>query len=203
MYTQTTDRLWRKNRQPPPRSSNSTCYGRDINRNWPYKWDANPSGASTDPCSLFYKGQSPGDTPEMDGLHTLIDELRDTSGIKLYIDWHSYSQYILAPLGYNCTSYIPTLGQHLQIAHRAARAIRAVEGVQFTYGPSCPLLYASTGYSVDYAFEVGKADYAFLIELRDTGNFGFVLPPEQILGSVTEQWEGIKVILGFLNQVIF
>ncbi|KAI9154676.1 zinc carboxypeptidase [Paramyrothecium foliicola] len=201
VYTQTTDRLWRKNRQPGP--SNSTCYGRDINRNWPHRWDANPRGASTDPCSLMYKGEAPGDTPEMKGLHGFIDRLRDTSGIKLYIDWHSYGQYILAPLGYNCTSYIPTLGQHLQIAHRAARAIRAVDGAQFTYGPSCPLLYASTGYSVDYAYEIGKADYAYLIELRDTGNFGFVLPPDQILISAREQWEGIKVILGYVDQAIF
>lgn len=139
----------------------------------------------------------------MQGLHAFVDELRDTSGIKLFIDWHSYSQFILAPVGYNCTTYIPNLGQHLQIAHRAARAIRQVEGVQFTYGPSCPLLYPSTGYSADYAYEVGKAKYAYLIELRDTGKYGFVLPPEQILGSVKEQWEGIKVILSYLDQDIF
>ncbi|KAH7367274.1 carboxypeptidase A5 [Plectosphaerella cucumerina] len=201
VYTQTTDRLWRKNRQPGP--SNATCAGRDINRNWPHQWDSNPLGASTDPCHYAYKGEAPGDAPEMAGLHAFVDNLRDTSGIKLFIDWHSYSQYLLAPLGYNCTSYVPNLGQHLQIAHRAARAIRGVNGVQFTYGPSCPLLYASTGYSVDYAYEVGKADYAYLIELRDTGNYGFVLPPDQILPSVLEQWEGIKVILGFLNEVIF
>ncbi|CAI4213552.1 unnamed protein product [Parascedosporium putredinis] len=129
VYTQTTERLWRKSRQPGP--GNTTCYGRDINRNWPHGWDANPSGASTDPCSLFYKGEAPGDTPEMQGLSAFVDDLRDTNGIKLFIDWHSYSQYILAPLGHNCTTYIPNLGEHLQIAHRAARAIRGVEGAVY------------------------------------------------------------------------
>jgi carboxypeptidase A4 len=34
-YTQSTDRLWRKNRQSV---STSSCLGRDINRNWPNHW---------------------------------------------------------------------------------------------------------------------------------------------------------------------
>lgn len=35
-YTQTNDRLWRKNRSAAP--SGSSCLGTDINRNWPYQW---------------------------------------------------------------------------------------------------------------------------------------------------------------------
>ncbi|PVH94062.1 Zn-dependent exopeptidase, partial [Periconia macrospinosa] len=49
-YTQTNDRLWRKNRQTV---SGSTCYGRDINRNWPFQWST-AGGASTSPCSGTY-----------------------------------------------------------------------------------------------------------------------------------------------------
>ncbi|KAL0934662.1 zinc carboxypeptidase [Colletotrichum truncatum] len=203
VYTQTTERLWRKNRQPPPITTNSTCYGRDINRNWSYKWDANPSGASTDPCSNTYKGVEPGDTPEIKGLQQLVDTLRDTSGLKLYIDWHSYSQYFLAPVGYNCTYYIDTLGQHLQLAKLASNEIRKVEGVRFTYGPSCVTLYPTTGGSIDYTYAIGKADWSYLVELRDTGNHGFVLPPEQIRGSAAEQWEGMKVILSLLDEIFF
>ncbi|KAE9570540.1 Metallocarboxypeptidase A-like protein [Colletotrichum fructicola] len=203
VYTQTTERLWRKNRQPAPTSTNSTCYGRDINRNWPYKWDANPLGTSTDPCSQTYKGIEAGDTPEMEGLHKLVDTLRDASGLKLYIDWHSYSQYFLTPVGYNCTYYIDTLGQHIKLAQLASDAIREVEGVTFTYGPSCATLYPTTGASFDYAYAVGKTQWSYLIELRDTGDFGFVLPPEQIRGSVKEQWEGMKVMLSVLGEVFF
>ncbi|RXG47307.1 hypothetical protein VDGE_07134 [Verticillium dahliae] len=198
VYTQTNDRLWRKNRQPPPNNS-TVCWGRDINRNWPYKWDANPNGASADPCHFGYKGEAPGDTPEMAGLHAFIDRLRDTNGIKLFIDWHSYSQYLLAPLSWNCTQYIPKLGQHINLARRATQAIREVEGTQFVFGPSCATLYVATGYSIDYAYEVGKADWAYLIELRDTGNHGFVLPPAQIRGSAEEQWAGFKTILQYVD----
>jgi carboxypeptidase A4 len=34
-YTQSTDRMWRKNRQTVTTSS---CLGTDINRNWPNHW---------------------------------------------------------------------------------------------------------------------------------------------------------------------
>ena len=35
-FTWTADRLWRKNRRPPP--SGSTCYGVDLNRNYDDHW---------------------------------------------------------------------------------------------------------------------------------------------------------------------
>lgn len=195
--------MWRKNRQPPPCSSNSTCYGRDINRNWPYKWNATAAGASSNPCSQTYKGEREADTPEMQGMHALIDKLRDEVGIKLFIDWHSFSQFLLAPVGWDCKTYVPTLGEHTYVAHQTSRAIRSVSGTQFVFGPSCSVLYFSTGYSVDYAYEVGKAKYSYLIELRDTGNYGFILPPEQIRGSVEEQWAGMKTMLSLLDTDLF
>ncbi|KAK2027527.1 zinc carboxypeptidase [Colletotrichum zoysiae] len=127
----------------------------------------------------------------------------DSSGIKLYIDWHSYSQYLLAPVGFNCTYYIPTLGQHIALAQIASDSIREVEGVTFTYGPSCATLYPTTGGSFDYAHAVGKADWSYLIELRDTGDYGFILPAQQIKGSAAEQWEGMKAMLSLLDETFF
>lgn len=53
VYTQTTDRPWRKNRQTV---SGSSCVGRDPNRNWPYEWELT-GGASTDPCAETFKGR--------------------------------------------------------------------------------------------------------------------------------------------------
>ena len=91
VYTQSTDRLWRKNRQTV---SGNSCVGRDINRNWPYKWEV-PGGASTNPCSETYKGLAAGDAPENRGLVANVNSLRDGKGLRLYIDFHSYGQYIL------------------------------------------------------------------------------------------------------------
>jgi len=99
VYSQTTDRLWRKNRQTV---SGNSCVGRDINRkhtfclfvstmltrsqgNWPYKWEV-AGGASTNPCSETYKGVAAGDSPENLGLRTQINALRASRGISLYLD---------------------------------------------------------------------------------------------------------------------
>jgi hypothetical protein len=83
-YSQTTDRLWRKNRQTV---SGNSCVGRDINRNWPYQWAAT-GGASTSPCSETYKGQAASDSPENRGLVAQVNSLRDSKGIRLYLDVH-------------------------------------------------------------------------------------------------------------------
>jgi murein tripeptide amidase MpaA len=92
LYTQSNDRLWRKNRLP---SSSSSCVGTDINRNWPYKWSVT-GGASTDPCAEDYKGTSAGYTVENKALSAYLQQLKSTVGVKLYIDYHSYSQLIMS-----------------------------------------------------------------------------------------------------------
>jgi murein tripeptide amidase MpaA len=91
VYSQTNDRLWRKNRKTV---SGSSCVGTDVNRNWPYKWELT-NGASTNPCSETYKGQAAGDTPENKGLVSQVQALKNSRGIQLYLDVHSYGQYIL------------------------------------------------------------------------------------------------------------
>lgn len=82
--------MWRKNRQT---TRGSNCLGHDINRNWPYKWDG--QGASTNPCAEDFKGESQGDAPETKALSQFIQGVKDAQGLKLYIDWHSYSQLFL------------------------------------------------------------------------------------------------------------
>lgn len=190
---------------PPPPPANQSCFGRDINRNWPYKWNANPDGASPDPCDQTYKGEAPSDTPENKGLVKFVKHLRDLHGIKLFIDWHSYGQYILSPWGYNCTIVPEDIGEHIQLASLTSETIRdqGGYGTTFTFGPSCSTLYATTGSSVDFIYGVGKADWSYTIELRDTGDFGFVLPPDQIRPAAEEQWAGMQVMLSLLDEVFF
>ncbi|KPM37621.1 Metallocarboxypeptidase A-like protein [Neonectria ditissima] len=202
LYTQTNDRLWRKNRQPPPSGS---CIGRDINRNWEFGWNANALGASTNPCSQTYKGEKASDSPENRGLDKLVRKLRDGAGIKLFIDWHSYGQYILSPYGYNETLYAPELGKWTKAAALVSETIRDSSDARttFTFGPSGATLYTTTGAAPDHVYSIGGADFSYTIELRDTGDFGFVLPPAQIRPTAEEQWEGQKVLLSLLDEVFF
>jgi hypothetical protein len=89
-YTQSADRMWRKNRQ---QTSGSSCLGHDINRNWPYQWDG--PGSSTNPCAEDFRGSSQGDAPETKALSGFLQQVKNSQGLKLYIDYHSYSQLFM------------------------------------------------------------------------------------------------------------
>ncbi|OTB11862.1 hypothetical protein K445DRAFT_321574 [Daldinia sp. EC12] len=189
LYTQTTNRLWRKNRQT---RSGTSAVGTDVNRNWPYKWDG--EGSSTSPGSVTYRGAAAGDTPENTGIRTLGDQLANKNGIKLYIDWHSYGQYILTPYGYSCSAVVSNQAKQNSLAKNTASAIAKPYGTRFTTGPTCATLYATAGGSNDYVTDINKAEYGWAIELRDTGRNGFTLPANQILPTGIEIWEGMKYL---------
>ncbi|KAL8677645.1 MAG: hypothetical protein Q9186_005951 [Xanthomendoza sp. 1 TL-2023] len=194
VYTQTNDRLWRKNRQT---TSGSTCLGHDINRNWNYQWST-PGGASTDPCAQDFKGRAPADAPETVVLANFVNKLQASpQKLKLFIDYHSYSQLFMTPYGYTCTPLTTQKNtQYQSLATGVVTTIKSIYGTVFKSGPICPTIYQVTGSSVDYVADVTGAGWAFTSELRDTGGFGFVLPKEEILPSGVESWAGLRFLLG-------
>ncbi|KAH0432405.1 zinc carboxypeptidase [Colletotrichum camelliae] len=203
VYTQTTDRLWRKNRQP---RSNITCIGTDGNRNWDFQWNypLEDGSVSSDPCSQTFRGLSPGDTTENVVLSALSRKLAATpGGIRLFIDWHSYSQLILLPWGFSCAPDV--LPKNLQaqrdVGGGYAATINATSGEEYQVGPSCEILYYSTGSARDFHHGALNATYSWSVELRPktSGAGGFVLPPELIKPTVKEHWEGIKYVLGVVG----
>ncbi|KAI0417030.1 hypothetical protein F5X98DRAFT_341960 [Xylaria grammica] len=183
------DGRWRKNRQT---RSGTSSVGTDINRNWPYQWQG--AGSSTSPGSGTYRGEAPGDTPENTGIRTFGDRLGAGKGIKLYIDFHSYGQYILTPYGYSCSATAPNQSKQNTLARNTGAAIAAVHGTRFTTGPTCATLYATAGGSNDYFTDVTTAELAWAIELRDTGTYGFTLPANQIIPTGEETWAGQKYL---------
>ncbi|KAF2469311.1 uncharacterized protein BDR25DRAFT_263790, partial [Lindgomyces ingoldianus] len=191
-YTQTNDRMWRKNRQS---TSSASCVGRDINRNWPNQW-AQDGGASTQPCAQDYKGQAAGDGVETKQLKAQIDSVAAGKGVKMYMDFHSYSQLFMYPYGYTCSGTIPNSATYDKLARGAIAAIKAVNGVSFQPGPICTTIYQVSGDSVDYAYQVAGAEFSMTVELRDQGTYGFVLPTNQIRPSSLEMWAGLKYVLG-------
>ncbi|EEP81002.1 conserved hypothetical protein [Uncinocarpus reesii 1704] len=151
VYTQTRNRMWRKNRTPNGGSS----VGTDINRNWPFQWSG--SGSSTNPSSETYRAY-----------------------------------------GYSCTARPDNHNRLISLANTFAQALRAVHGTSFRTGPICNTIYQANGNSIDWAVEVGNVETAFAAELRDTGRFGFILPPNQIIPSGQETWAGVKAMFAQL-----
>ena len=97
--------------------------------------------------------------------------------------------------GYSCDVVAATNVEHDALASGVADSIKAVYGTNYQTGPICTTIYPVSGSSVDYAYDVIKANYSYTFELRDTGLYGFLLPAHQILPSSVETFAGVKYLL--------
>ena len=181
-YTWDTYRLWRKNR----RNNGDGTYGVDLNRNWSVGWGG--GGSSGDTGDETYRGPFAFSEPE---TCVLRDYITADPNILAFMDYHSYSELILWPYGY--TSAEPpepdrttfyTLGYAMQ------DLIYDVHGHLYDAGPIYSTIYQASGGSVDWAYG-DQGRIGFTIELRDTGQYGFQLPPEQILPTCEENLPAI------------
>ena len=59
----------------------------------------------------------------------------------------------------------------------------------------------SSGTSRDWAAGMMSIPYVYTIELRDEGSFGFLLPPDQILETGVETWEGVKTMMAAIRRI--
>lgn len=189
-YSWTTQRLWRKNR----RDNGDGTFGVDLNRNWAFGWGGGGSSGVTD--SETYHGTGPFSEPETQALSNFIIS-RPT--IRAYMDYHSFSQLILWPFGTTCTEPPePDRTTYDALGAAMRQDILDAPGVNYVDGPVCLTLYQASGASVDWVYgEQGRI--AFTIELRDTGQFGFLLPPEQILPTVSENLPAILRLSRFAS----
>jgi hypothetical protein len=88
-------------------------------------------GASSNPCSDTFAGTEPYSEKE---IRNLVDYyVSIAQHIDVYLSFHSYSQYLLTPLG---TTNAP-LANHahlMQIATAAGTALKARFGTEYTVG---------------------------------------------------------------------
>lgn len=182
-YTWSNDRMWRKNRLP---NSGSSCVGTDLNRNYNSHWGQ--GGSSTNKCSDTYMGSSAASCPETQNTVKYFKSIAPVYGA---IDWHSYSQLILRPYGWSSAdspdeSQLKTLGDGMRDVALVAHNVR------YTSQKSIDL-YTTTGTASDWFYDTeatlgndGFRAAGYTIELRDTGRYGFQLPPDQIIPTGEE-----------------
>ncbi|KAH8595880.1 hypothetical protein B0O99DRAFT_511443 [Bisporella sp. PMI_857] len=201
IYTQTTDRLWRNNRQIWP---NSTCIGANMNRNYPFSWGIETEAASDDPCDPFYnfRGFAPASTTEVASLIAFAEAVRqnNSNGIKWFVDFHSQAQAILYPYG-DCTTPPPeNIDVQVNLTRGMAEAIFSSD--QHPYKTNNACIWGGipfSGISSDYMSHSQGAEYAWGIELRDSSGTEsggpFALLPQYIIPSGKEMWKGVKYVL--------
>lgn len=60
----------------------------------------------------------------------------------------------------------------------------------------------ASGATLDHAYVDEGVLYSYLLELRDTGNYGFELPASQIAETAIETWNGIRAMALAILQTL-
>ncbi|KAJ3360925.1 H(+)-transporting V1 sector ATPase subunit H [Kappamyces sp. JEL0680] len=220
-YTRSTDRLWRKNRQPS--AHDSTCVGTDLNRNFAEpSWGkgAKIDAISLDPCSEIYAGDRAASAPE---IQAISNHLSNLTNVVNFIDFHSYSQLYLYGDGYTCKERSASDSAVLDATGQSVvAAIAKQNGVQFQAGNSCRILYATSGTSTAFAYNNRSIVQAIALELRDTelalvsidspiiaSHNDYLLEQSNVIRQRTIPWEGyqkngsqyVDLFLGLLQKL--
>ncbi|XP_008576764.1 PREDICTED: carboxypeptidase O, partial [Galeopterus variegatus] len=186
VYTWTTDRFWRKSRSS---HNNGTCFGTDLNRNFNASWCT--VGASKNCQDITFCGTGPVSEPETKAVTSFVESRKED--ILCYLTIHSYGQFILTPYGYtkNKTSNHEEL---IRVGQKAANALKAKHGTNYTVGATSHVLYDVSGSSKDWAQGIG-IPFSFTFELRDRGLYRFLMPEAQIQPVCEETMEAVLSIL--------
>ncbi|XP_046460329.1 carboxypeptidase B-like [Daphnia pulex] len=186
-YTWNTDRNWRKTRIV---NNGSTCIGVDVNRNFLAGFGG--TGSSGDPCSNTFRGNVAFSEKESSALRDLI--AADRGRVKTAVSMHSYSQMFLSAYGYT-TDLPPEYPEMFRAMEIAVGALTATYGTKYTYGNTAVTIYIASGVTTDHYYENEGIVHSYTIELRDSGTYGFQLPPDQIVPTAIETWNGLKAMI--------
>ncbi|KAJ9142615.1 ECM14-like protein [Pleurostoma richardsiae] len=217
-YTWRSDRLWRKSRQ---HTNLRFCKGLDLDHAFGYEWDTNEVRKKSDPCSESYGGDLPFQAVEAFELSEWARNQTENHNANFVglIDLHSYSQQVLFPYSYSCDVDPPNLENLQELAVGISKAIRLSSGEIYKVASACEGAVAQKqdddddstpgsssrlriesggGSAIDWFYHEMKARYSYRIQLRDTGSYGFLLPPEHIVPTGEEMFHAMKYLGDYL-----
>ncbi|KAJ8350306.1 hypothetical protein SKAU_G00254360 [Synaphobranchus kaupii] len=99
-------------------------------------------------------------------------------------------------------SLAPNYYELMQVGLAAAKAMKAVHGMEYIVGTSPDVLYPNSGSSRDWARLIG-IPFSFTFELRDKGEYGFKLPEDQIQPACEEAYAGARSIMNYVHDKAF
>ncbi|XP_072042393.1 carboxypeptidase B-like [Amphiura filiformis] len=191
-YRTISDRLWAKNWQP---HSYHTCWGINLHFNYAYQWQG--YGGSLHPCDYRFFGEGPLSSFELDAIHSWITKLQNRNTIAAYIDFQSYGQDWRYPWGYvwfEEDAPQPDKGVQDDLAIRALTALQVPYGTVYDLEGGSWDGNSESGVSEDYAYGTLGVKYPYRIEVRDQGEYGYLLPETLIDDTAIETFEALKVI---------
>uniref|UniRef100_A0A2H1VA27 SFRICE_005156 n=1 Tax=Spodoptera frugiperda TaxID=7108 RepID=A0A2H1VA27_SPOFR len=174
-YTHGVDRLWRKNRR---------------RTDWRI-----PGITQHSECKTTYSGPHPFSEAESIALRDLILSL-EPKPIAL-VDLHAYGKLILYPWSAR-TAPTQDRDMHKAVASKMRTSIFKTTKQNYTFGATYHLVYPATGTFVDWAYANGVT-HAYVIESRDKGELGFLIPPGEIEDTGKELYAAVRTLSRFIN----
>lgn len=173
---------WRKNRQP---NAGSSYVGTDLNRNWGYRWGC-CGGSSGSTSSATYRGPSAFSAPETNVIRNFVDSrvINGKQQITVAIDFHTYGELILWPMGYTYTDVPADMTQDdRDVMVAMGQAMAATNG----YTPEqASDLYITDGTIDDWLYGAhGILNYTFEMYPK-TSSPGFY-PGDEIIPAETSR----------------
>ncbi len=153
-YVWNTNSMWRKNTKGG--------YGVDVNRNYPYAWNA-CNGSSGSKSSETYRGESAGSELETKAITALASRIHPM----MAVSYHSFSEIVIYPFGCSPNKISGTdAATYITVGKELAKTLVKDSG-NGTYraGTSYELLYDVDGGSVDWMYDHEKT-MAFVIEMN-------------------------------------
>ncbi|KAJ7100906.1 peptidase M14 [Mycena belliarum] len=152
-----------------------------------------------DPCSHWYPGHRAFEAHEVTNVANYLTRVQGVGKgakgpVAAFLELRSYGQMLAAPYSYKCDKLPKDAEDQMEALHGAAQAGRAAYGTPFATGTLCNLLYRAPGNLLDYVYTTTGVKYAYSAFLRDTGTYGFALPPAWIR-PVGEETGGVVAYL--------
>jgi len=196
-FTFESDRMWRKTRSYF--DNPYECIGTDPNRNWDSHWAE--VGSSDWHCDEDFHGPEVFSEVETKIVSDYCIEQHSQGKYVGYITVHSFSQLWLTPFGHTSTKP-DDYDDIMAVANPAVQAIKDTHGLQFVGGNVHDVIYPVSGSNMDWAYATLGIKYSYALELRDKGQHGFILPPDQIIPASEETWAGISTALRLIAKQV-
>ncbi|EIM83831.1 uncharacterized protein STEHIDRAFT_82714 [Stereum hirsutum FP-91666 SS1] len=161
----------------------------------PKKSPDSPGSPPDDTCHHWYPGHRPFQAPEVNNMANYFERLAD---VKLFVDLRSYGQMISAPYSHSCKRTPLDAEDQLEAASGAAAAAKKSNGTSFQVGTLCSTLYKAPGNIVDWMYARKGVKYSYAAHLRDTGTYGFALPPNWIRPAGAETAKMLEYLAKFV-----
>ena len=191
IVTDEDDLWWRKNICDndengfiTPSSWNDYPDGVDPNRNYGFEWGY--VGASGNINSQTYHGPYAFSEPEVVAMKELMDSHHFIAGIS----YHSYSELVLFPFGYNNGVVAPD--------HDALEELAIAVATPMGYTPQAAWeLYPCMGTTDDYSYGM-HGTFSFTVELATE----FIPPAAQVQGICDENIQPAMILLDRVNHSV-